>query len=312
METYVCENNPKKVGGYGCGAKYRVKWSKAVNDVDRVIVELNSIGHNHDLDENAEERVYLSYSKQTDRVIEQAILDGLAFQQVRKKVYQTFPNAEAEFSGTKGVRKLYSKFHRYVTISRLFFPKCLPFCFFTISRIILLFTRVKAKCGKSRKHVDISELEDFIAVHSLEPEEDRTPYIVGHCIELLEEDDGDGGPKYFVNMLISSKALMKMILFDESDKVLSIDTTHGLSIDRLLLCLAGSININHEFSPLVAALTTNENTKSCGQVLKWIKDNDTGVVRAVMADGSNAITKAIRKVFGDTALRLMCYAHFMR
>ena len=87
-----------------------------------------------------------------------------------------------------------------------------------------------------------------------------------------------------MSLLVPRQA--RSILFEPTDKVVSIDTTHGLSIDKLLLCLAGTTNVNHQFSPLVAALTTNENTKSTGQVLKWIKENDEGMVRSVMADGA--------------------------
>ena len=61
--------------------------------------------------------------------------------------------------------------------------------------------RMRVKCGKSRKKLDIDELKEFIEIHSLDPEEDDTPYIVAHIIEETG-DFTEGGQPYFVNILI--------------------------------------------------------------------------------------------------------------
>ena len=100
------------------------------------------------------------------------------------------------------------------------------------------------------------------------PEDDKTPYIVASTIEELEE--GEEGQRHFINILISSKSLITSILKDPKDKVLFIDTTHGLSCDKLLVLLIGTTNAKHEFSPIALSITYNENTRSAGQVLKWV------------------------------------------
>ena len=146
-------------------------------------------------------------------------------------------------------------------------------------------------------------------VHSLVPEDDKTPYIVASTIEELEE--GEEGQRHFINILISSKSLITSILKDPKDKVLFIDTTHGLSCDKLLVLLIGTTNANHEFSPIALSITSNENTRSAGQVLKWVKDHHDGKVMAVMADGALSLSSAISLTYPD-ATRLMCLSHMMR
>ena len=94
------------------------------------------------------------------------------------------------------------------------------------------------------------------------------------------------GHRYFINILISCRTLIKRILHDPTNKQLMIDTTYGLSIDKLHLCLVGTPYPSHEFSPICLSLTTNENTRSAGQVLQWVKVHHEGAVKAVMADGA--------------------------
>ena len=170
--------------------------------------------------------------------------------------------------------------------------------------------RIRDKCGKSRKQLDIDELKDFIEIHSMEPEQDDTPYIVAHTVEEL--DHYEEGQRYFINILISCRTLINRILRDPTNKQLMIDTTHGLSIDKLLLCLVGTPNSSHEFSPICLSLTTNENTRSAGQVLQWVKDHHEGAVKAVMADGALCLSSAINAVFGESVVRQMCYSHMVR
>ena len=172
------------------------------------------------------------------------------------------------------------------------------------------FYRIRDKCGKSRKQLDIDQLRDFVDVHSLEPEDEKTPYIVAHTIEELQECED--GQRFYINILISSKTLINRILKDPTDKVIMIDTTHGLSVDRLLLCLTGTTNSSHAFCPIALSLTTNENTRSAAEVLQWVKDRHEGKVQAVMADGALCLSSAISAVFGDSVTRLMCLSHMMR
>ena len=144
----------------------------------------------------------------------------------------------------------------------------------------------------------------------MEPEQDDTPYIVAHTVEEL--DHYEEGQRYFINILISCRTLINRILRDPTNKQLMIDTTHGLSIDKLLLCLVGTPNSSHEFSPICLSLTTNENTRSAGQVLQWVKDHHEGAVKAVMADGALCLSSAINAVFGESVVRQMCYSQMVR
>ena len=115
------------------------------------------------------------------------------------------------------------------------------------ANLLCFFFRIRVKCGKSRKQLDIDELREFVEVHSLVPEDDKTPYIVASTIEELEE--GEEGQRHFINILISSKSLITSILKDPKDKVLFIDTTHGLSCDKLLVLLIGTVELRSVLSP---------------------------------------------------------------
>ena len=108
---------------------------------------------------------------------------------------------------------------------------------------------------------------------------------------------------------------MDTILRDPSAKCLMTDTTHGISVDKLLLCLVGTCNKYQEFVPICLSLTTNENTRSAAQCLKWVKEGHHGSVTAVMADGAYCLSNAIEAVFGKDEpkpTRLMCNSHMFR
>ena len=66
--------------------------------------------------------------------------------------------------------------------------------------------------------IDIDELKDFIEIHSMEPEQDDTPYIVAHTVEEL--DHYEEGQRYFINILISCRTLINRILRDPTNKQL--------------------------------------------------------------------------------------------
>ena len=148
----------------------------------------------------------------------------------------------------------------------------------------------------------------------MKPDNPDTPYILAHTIaEADEVEECREGQRHYINILISSKTLMDRILLDPTAKCLSIDTTHGLSVDKLLLCLVGTTNKYHEFSPICLSLTTNENTRSAADVLKWVKDHHQGTITSVMADGAMCLSNAINAVFGsDEVTRLMCLSHMFR
>ena len=148
----------------------------------------------------------------------------------------------------------------------------------------------------------------------MKPDTPDTPYIMAHTIDEADDDCREG-QQYFINILISSQTLMDTILHDPSAKCLMIDTTHGLSVDKLLLCLVGTCNKYQEFIPISISLTTNENTRSAAQCLKWVKERHQGAVTAVMADGAMCLSNAIEVVFGKDEpkpTRLMCISHMFR
>ena len=146
----------------------------------------------------------------------------------------------------------------------------------------------------------------------MKPDTPDTPYILAYTIDEVDDDCREG-QRYFINILISSQTLMDTILHDPSAKCLMIDTTHGLSVDKLLLCLVGTCNKYQEF--ICLSLTTNENTRSATQCLKWVKERHQGAVTAVMADGAMCLSNAIEVVFGKDEpkpTRLMCISHMFR
>ena len=113
VDTFVCELNAKKTGGFSCSAKIRVKYSKAVGDEFPVVVERAAAKHQHPCeDDDTSGRKYTPYTKLMDDLIEDGIMTGLAFPQIKKKLLQKFPDSANNFTGVHGVRRLYSKFHR--------------------------------------------------------------------------------------------------------------------------------------------------------------------------------------------------------
>ena len=92
-----------------------------------------------------------------------------------------------------------------------------------------------------------------------------------------------------------------------------LDFTHDLSSDDLLVGIVGTPNAIHEFSPICVALATSENSRSAAEMLQWTRDHSDGAIVAVLADGSRALSKAIKDVFDtDETERAMCYAHMLR
>lgn len=91
-------------------SKIRVKTSKAAGDSFPILVERANPNHHHEAEKETD-RKYAVYEKKMDWVIEEGILDGVPFQQIKKKLFKTFSSAE-DFKSAKGMRRLYQKFHR--------------------------------------------------------------------------------------------------------------------------------------------------------------------------------------------------------
>ena len=102
MDTFVCELNAKKTGGFSCSAKIRVKYSKAVGDEFPVVVERAAAKHQHPCeDDDTSGRKYTPYTKLMDDLIEDGIMTGLAFPQIKKKLLQKFPDSANNFTDMK-------------------------------------------------------------------------------------------------------------------------------------------------------------------------------------------------------------------
>ena len=136
------------------------------------------------------------------------------------------------------------------------------------------------------------------------PTSDVTPYVVKSSIDVTDEH---------ICVIISSKKIKQQILNKPNRKMLMLDFTHDLSSDGLLVGIVGTPNANHEVSPICVALETSENSRSAAEMLQWTRDHSDGVIVAVLADGSRALSKDIKDVFDtDETERAMCYAHMLR
>ena len=154
--------------------------------------------------------------------------------------------------------------------------------------------------------MSVEDMKDFIESFSAIPDDPKTPFIVAH--ELAQNDDGT----YHLSVIISSHALIDLILKDPSDKLIQVDFTHNLSVDGFLVAMVGCPNDSQEYCPICVSITTGENRRSTMDVLGWIRQNHVGCVKAVMADGAKPISVAIYKVFGEKIIRLMCYYHMRK
>ena len=72
--------------------------------------------------------------------------------------------------------------------------------------------------------MSVEDMKDFIESFSAIPDDPKTPFIVAH--ELAQNEDGT----YHLSVIISSHALIDLILKDPSDKLIQVDFTHNLSV----------------------------------------------------------------------------------
>ena len=141
-------------------------------------------------------------------------------------------------------------------------------------------------------------------MHSAIPTSDDTPYVVKSSNDATEEH---------ICVVISSKKIQKQILSKPKKKMLMLDFTHDLSSDHLLVGIIGTPNVKHEFSPICVALASSENSHCAAEMLEWTRDLSDGPTVAVLADGSRALSKAIRDVFDPAETeRVMCNSHMIR
>ena len=80
---------------------------------------------------------------------------------------------------------------------------------------------IKVKLGRSRTQMSVEDMKDFIESFSAIPDDPKTPFIVAH--ELAQNEDGT----FHLSVIISSHALIDLILKDPSDKLIQVDFTHN-------------------------------------------------------------------------------------
>ena len=132
--------------------------------------------------------------------------------------------------------------------------------------------------------MSVEDMKDFIESFSAIPDDPKTPFIVAH--ELAQNEDGT----YHLSVIISSHALIDLILKDPSDKLIQVD--FNLRVDDFLVAIVGCPNDSQEYCPICVSITTGENRRSTMDVLGWIRQNHVGSVKAVMADGAKPISVA--------------------
>ena len=118
--------------------------------------------------------------------------------------------------------------------------------------------------------MSVEDMKDFIETFSAIPDDPKTPFIVAH--ELAQNEDGT----YHLSVIISSHALIDLILKDPSDKLIQVDFTHNLSVDDFLVAMVGCPNDSRVLSDLCEHHDGREQTfhdgrsgldptESCGQ-----------------------------------------------
>ena len=112
VTTHVCQFSRRKVGGYDCQAKYRIK--AAINGL--IPVEKANAVHDHAIKGTSEERVYHLSTKLVDSIIMECIKDCMSSRTTKAKLAQKdLLGVDADTA--EGRRRIRQKFYRYVNIT---------------------------------------------------------------------------------------------------------------------------------------------------------------------------------------------------
>ncbi|KAH7713170.1 hypothetical protein AAVH_19488 [Aphelenchoides avenae] len=108
-------------------------------------------------------------------------------------------------------------------------------------------------------------------------------------------------------MLWTSKALLEKQL---ASPFIQVDSTYKTNYFSYPVQIVGYSDVNRRFHPTLLAVGPSETAKFYSDVMQYLADLGYEPT-VVLADGSAAISKAIREIF-PRATRAMCYAHAKR
>lgn len=100
-------------------------------------------------------------------------------------------------------------------------------------------------------------------------------------------------------------------------KILHADATNKVTVENLPLIVIGASDANGQFHPIGFGLSTNETSDDYVFMFKSMKDgilqftSESIEPTHLVADADPAIHNGFRKIFGDDAKIIMCYAHVM-
>ena len=114
VTTHVCQFSRRKVGGYDCHAQYRVKRFKNVESgatTGQILIEKAAAVHDHDIKDDAEDRVYTVSTKLIDSIIKECIEFGMSSRATKVKLAEK--NLLGDDSNkVEGRRRIHQKFYR--------------------------------------------------------------------------------------------------------------------------------------------------------------------------------------------------------
>jgi hypothetical protein len=120
-------------------------------------------------------------------------------------------------------------------------------------------------------------------------------------------------------LTLSSKTLLNNTLEQSkyADSILFIDTTYKIINSGLVLMVAGTQTLEHQFRPIAFQIALKEDTIYYERFLAAIKEgvkeklNKEFLPKYIMSDFDESIAAAARSVFPDS-VQLKCYFHLKR
>ena len=154
----------------------------------------------------------------------------------------------------------------------------------------------------SHKYSDIvnyNELEKYCESKSIVPEDQEESYVVFYTINEYSER---------FTVIWSSQKLLNRI----NKRLTQDDATYKLNWNDFPVFVSGVSSPGGVFHQTHMALSSHEDTEAWSVMFNFVKSIILVAPKFVMADGAWEITNAVRSVFEDQSIRLMCWSHTYR
>lgn len=173
------------------------------------------------------------------------------------------------------------------------------------SKLIAYLKRLRyEKYGSPR--VSAGEIHSWCSERTQIPTNEDEPFVLDHLIraESLDIDEQD------LKIVISTKRLLQNL---KKSAMVQIDATYKLIWQGYPVMILGTSDKNQVFHPFGLAICKDEAAEDFAFIFRAFHNFDPHWNPSVLlADGSEAITGGFRSIFGEPAVRIMCFFHVLK